>query len=209
MWTNYSKGMRNYCGHILPEGLIKNQILDDVKLTPTTKSDLHDELISAADVISSGLMSQEDWNTCEGYAYALFRHGQAVAREKGLILVDTKYEFGKDSDGVIRVVDEIHTPDSSRYWIAATYEQNMAAAQEPDNIDKEFLRKWFTQRCDPYRDAVLPEAPASLVAELSRRYLMSYEVLTAQPFSAAASSKQTASEAVAAWFLSNDRVAVA
>lgn len=205
MWTNYNKGVRNYCGHVLPEGLIKNQVLDDIKLTPTTKSDLHDELISAEDVISTGLMTQEDWNICAFYAHALFRYGQAVAKEKGLILVDTKYEFGKDSEGVIRVVDEIHTPDSSRYWIAATYEQNMAAAQEPDNIDKEFLRKWFTQRCDPYHDAVLPEAPASLVTELSRRYLISFEVLTELSFAEAAYSSQTASDAVAAWF-DSDRV---
>jgi phosphoribosylaminoimidazole-succinocarboxamide synthase len=89
--------MRNYCGHILPDGLIKNQILDDIKLTPTTKSDLHDELISAVDVVSTRLMTQNDWDICARYAHALFRYGQAVAMEQGLILVDTKYEFGSDS----------------------------------------------------------------------------------------------------------------
>eukprot|EP01041_Mallomonas_annulata_P006195 gene6195-12549_t len=182
MWTNYAKGVRDYCGHLLPEGLIKNQKLDSNKLTPTTKDDTHDELISEAEIISSGRMTQEDYNLCKTYAHAIFSYGQKVALEKGLILVDTKYEFGKDSEGNILLIDEIQTPDSSRYWIADTYETRMASGQEPDNIDKEFLRKWYVGHCDPYKDEILPEAPPDLVNELSRRYIMIYEIMTGSRF---------------------------
>lgn len=182
MWTNYAKGVRDYCGHLLSEGLIKNQKLDENKLTPTTKDDKHDELISEEEIVRSGRMTQDDFDICKQYAHQLFTHGQKVAFEKGLILVDTKYEFGKDANGTILLVDEIQTPDSSRYWIADTYEARMLARQEPDNIDKEFLRKWYVAHCDPYSDAVLPAAPAELVNELSRRYIMLYEVMTGTRF---------------------------
>jgi phosphoribosylaminoimidazole-succinocarboxamide synthase len=129
MWTNYAKGVRNYCGHMLLDGLIKNQKLDAIKLTPTTKDDVHDELISAGEVVSSGRMSQQDWDVCASYAHKLFAFGQEKSLEKGLILVDTKYEFGKDDEGNIFLIDEIQTPDSSRYWIADTYEARMAAGE--------------------------------------------------------------------------------
>eukprot|EP01038_Epipyxis_sp_PR26KG_P017445 gene17445-24129_t len=127
MWTNYAKGVRNYCGHILADGLIKNSKLSENKLTPTTKDDIHDELISAEDILSRNIMSPEDWEVCSNYAHRLFEFSQQVAASKGLILVDTKYEFGKDSDGNIVLVDEIQTPDSSRYWVQQTYEARMAA----------------------------------------------------------------------------------
>ena len=129
MWTNYSKGVRNYCGHLLTEGLIKNQKLDDILLTPTTKDDIHDELISALEVVSSGRMTQAEWDICADYSHKLFAFGQSKALDKGLILVDTKYEFGKDVDGNILLIDEIQTPDSSRYWIADSFESRMAAGQ--------------------------------------------------------------------------------
>ena len=126
MWTNYAQGKRSYCGHQLADGLIKNQKLDANLLTPTSKSDEHDALISAEEIVSSGLMSQDAWNTCAEYAHKLFAHGQEVARSRGLILVDTKYEFGVSStDGAVLLVDELHTPDSSRYWVAETYDQRM------------------------------------------------------------------------------------
>ena len=112
-----------YCGHALPDGLKKNQKMDENKLTPTTKDDTHDELISAEEVVSTGRMTQADWDTCSDYSHKLFTFGQMKALEKGLILVDTKYEFGKDSNGQIVLVDEIQTPDSSRYWIADSYEE--------------------------------------------------------------------------------------
>ena len=181
IWKNYSAGMRNYCGHDLPDGLVKNQILPEILLTPTTK-DEHDELTSAEEIIATGRMSSEDWKVCAKYAMELFVYSQKKAAEKGLILVDTKYEFGKDSNGNILLIDEIQTPDSSRYWVADTYQERMTNGEEPENIDKEFLRKWFVSQCDPYKAEVLPDAPAELVNELSRRYIMIYELLTGNDF---------------------------
>ena len=108
--------------------------------------------------------------------------GQEVAAKKGLILVDTKYEFGTDEGGKLYLIDEIHTPDSSRYWQIEGYDERMAAGEEPKSFDKEFLRLWFKENCDPYKDAVLPEAPQELVEELSRRYIRMYEQLTGSSF---------------------------
>jgi phosphoribosylaminoimidazole-succinocarboxamide synthase len=181
-WMNYKDGVREFCGNTLPEGLVKNQKFDTPIVTPTTKADDHDESISAKEIVSRGLMSQEDWDYVSGKALELFKFGQAQAAKNGLILVDTKYEFGKDADGKILLIDEIHTPDSSRYWIAESYEDRMAKGEEPENIDKEFLRLWFRDNCDPYNDAELPPAPDELVTELSRRYIMLYEVITGQKF---------------------------
>jgi phosphoribosylaminoimidazole-succinocarboxamide synthase len=181
LWTHYHQGERYYCGHHLPEGLEKNQRLQSPLLTPTTK-DEHDLPIAAADIVSQGFMSQSDWDTASAMALKLYEFGVGVAAEHGLILVDTKYEFGKDADGNIVLVDEIHTPDSSRYWLAASYEARMAQQMEPENIDKEFLRLWFVQHCDPYKDAILPEAPEDLVLTLGARYIQLYEMITNQSF---------------------------
>ncbi|KAJ8599939.1 hypothetical protein CTAYLR_002807 [Chrysophaeum taylorii] len=182
MWTHYKNGARTYCGIALPEGMVKNQKLDPVVVTPTTKDRARDEPISPADIIASGRMTQADWDFCAATALDIFRRGQEVAAARGLILVDTKYEFGKTTDGRILLVDELHTPDSSRYWLAASYEQRHAAGLEPENVDKEFLRLWYRDRCDPYEDATIPEAPADLVCELSRRYILLYELITGQKF---------------------------
>lgn len=182
IWTNYSKGVRNYCGFTLPENLKKNQKLEISLLTPTTKDDTHDELISAEEIVKSGRMTQSDWDVCANYAYKIFAFSQDKALERGLILVDTKYEFGKDEDGNILLIDEIQTPDSSRYWIAETYEERFMKNEEPDNVDKELLRRWYAANCDPYNDAVLPVAPEQLINELSRRYIMLYEVITGEVF---------------------------
>jgi len=127
-------------------------------------------------------MSQAHWDAVSTAALALFAAGQAAAAERGLILVDTKYEFGLDASGQVLLIDEVHTPDSSRFWLAASYAQRHGEGMEPESVDKEFLRLWFAKRCDPYADVVLPEAPAELVAELSRRYVMLYETLTGLPF---------------------------
>ena len=181
-WVNYENGMREYCGNTLPEGLKKNQKFDEPICTPTTKSDEHDRLISPSEIISEGLMTQAEWDYVSGKALDLFKFGQKVAAEHGLILVDTKYEFGKDIDGNILLIDEIHTPDSSRYWLAGSYEERFAKNEEPENIDKELLRLWFTKNCDPYNDAELPPAPEELVIELSRRYIQLYEMITGQKF---------------------------
>ncbi len=181
-WVNYQNGMREYCGNTLPDGLKKNQKLDHPLVTPTTKSDEHDRLISPAEIVSEGLMAQTDWDYVSSKALELFIFGQTIAAEHDLILVDTKYEFGKDANGQITLIDEIHTPDSSRYWLAGSYAERFAAGQEPENIDKEFLRLWFTKNCDPYNDKKLPAAPDELVIELSRRYIQLYEMITGEKF---------------------------
>ena len=178
LWTVYKSGDREYCGNKLPEGLIKNQKLDSNMLTPTTKDDYHDRPISPDEIVKDGWMKKRDWDYCSKKALELFSFGQELASKNGMILVDTKYEMGLDSDGNITLIDEIHTPDSSRYWLANTYEQRMADGEEPENIDKEFLRLWFVDNCDPYNDKVLPTAPEELVVELSRRYIYLYETIT-------------------------------
>lgn len=183
IWKNYQDGVRNYCGHKLPEGMSKNQKLPQNLLTPTTKEEEHDRPISPADIVAENWMTQEDLDVCGKAALEIFALGQEIASQHGLILVDTKYEFGKDLEtGEIRLIDEVHTPDSSRYWLASTYEQKMAQGQEPDNIDKEFLRLWFREHCDPYKDKVIPDAPRNLVLELARRYITLYEMITWKDF---------------------------
>lgn len=182
LWTVYKNGDRNYCGNELPEGLVKNQKLAANLITPTTKEEDHDRPIAPPEIVSEGWMSEADWTRCRDIAFELFAFGQKKAAEHGLILVDTKYEMGRDADGNILLIDEIHTPDSSRYWLADSYEERLAAGQEPENIDKEFLRLWFKDNCDPYKDAELPEAPDDLVIELSRRYVHLYEKITGQSF---------------------------
>lgn len=178
LWTVYNKDNRTYCGNDLPEGLVKNQKLTANMLTPTTKEEHHDRPIAPDEIVSEGWMTQEDWDYCSQKALELFAFGQKKAAENGIILVDTKYEMGRDAEGTIRLIDEIHTPDSSRYWISKTYDERMTAGQEPQNVDKEFLRLWFVDNCDPYNDETLPEAPEELVAELSSRYVYLYETIT-------------------------------
>ena len=182
LWTVYNNGDREYCGNALQEGLFKNQALDTNMLTPTTKEEHHDRPIAPDEIISEGWMTQKDWDYCSQMALELFAFGQDKAIQNGMILVDTKYEMGRDKDGIIRLIDEIHTPDSSRYWVANTYDERMSAGQEPQNIDKEFLRLWFVDNCDPYNDEVLPDAPEELVAELSSRYIYLYETIVGESF---------------------------
>jgi phosphoribosylaminoimidazole-succinocarboxamide synthase len=181
LWTHYNNGAREYCGNVLPEGLVKNQRLQKPLLTPTTK-DEHDRPISPEAIVSEGFMSQEDYDKTAAAAMRLYQFGVEVAARHGLILVDTKYEFGKDAAGNIVLVDEIHTPDSSRYWLTSSYAERLASKQEPENIDKEFLRLWFIKNCDPYNDAVLPPAPPELVTTLSGRYIQLYEMITGNTF---------------------------
>jgi phosphoribosylaminoimidazole-succinocarboxamide synthase len=188
LWTVYQDGLRQYCGNDIPDGLVKNQKLPANILTPTTKGE-HDRPISPDEIVSENWMAADDWEQCSRFAQELFAFGQAKAAEHGLILVDTKYEMGCDENGDICLIDEIHTPDSSRYWIADTYERRMREGQEPDNVDKEFLRLWFRENCDPYKDAVLPPAPDDLVSELSRRYIYLYEKITGQTFDFADASE--------------------
>ena len=182
IWTNYSKGVRDYCGNILPENMVKNQEFPEPILTPTTKSDEHDELISGTEIVKKGFMTQEEWNYCYQKSIELFSFAQKKSLENGLILVDTKLEFGKDSDGNIVLADEIFTPDSSRYWLADSYEQRFTDKKEPENIDKEFLRLWFVDNCDPYNDKILPTPPEDLIVELSYRYIRLFEMITGTKF---------------------------
>ena len=127
-------------------------------------------------------MTKAQWDECRGKALAIFARGQEIAASRGLVLVDTKFEFGLADDGSCVLIDEVLTPDSSRYWLAHSYEARHAAGQEPENIDKEFLRLWYRERCDPYKDEVIPAAPDELVCELSRRYILLYELITGGTF---------------------------
>lgn len=181
-WTLYKKGGREMCGNILPDGMVKNQKLAKPIITPTTKAE-HDANISPKEIVERGILDQKTWDQMAKIVLALFERGTKIAAEHGLILVDTKYEFGRDKNGEIILIDEVHTPDSSRYWLAGSYLDRMASGKEPENIDKEFLRLWFNEHSDPYKDAILPEAPADLVEELSFRYIKLYEMITGKEFS--------------------------
>jgi len=181
-WTQYNKGIRNICGNVLPDGMVKNQKFENPLLTPTTKAEDHDESISTEEIVSRGIIDESMWKKLEQIVFQLFEFGTKKAAEHGLILVDTKYELGLDDDGNITLIDEIHTPDSSRYWIEDTYEERIKNGQEPENIDKEFLRLWFKEHCDPYKDEVLPKAPDDLIVELSSRYIKLYEMITGKTF---------------------------
>ncbi len=182
LWTQYQKGVRRYCGVNLPEGLKKNQPLDAPIITPTTKEKEHDRPISPTEIVAEGWMSEADWLYARNAALKLFERGSDIAAQHGLILVDTKYEFAKDKQGQIILVDELHTPDSSRYWLAESYQERFKQGLEPENIDKEFLRLWFIGHCDPYNDKTLPEAPKDLVVALAARYIQLYEMITGQAF---------------------------
>jgi phosphoribosylaminoimidazole-succinocarboxamide synthase len=182
IWTQYQNGVRNYCGHALPEGMKKNEQLAKNIVTPTTKETTHDRPITAQEIVAEGWLTAQQWEFTSAKALALFEFGQKVAAERGLILVDTKYEFGVASDGEILLIDEIHTPDSSRYWLADSYAERLAAGHEPNMIDKEFFRLWFRERCDPYKDTVLPTPPDDLIAELAARYIQLFEKITGTAF---------------------------
>ena len=182
IWTRYQKGMRDFGGITLPDGMKKNMKMPKPIFDPTTKEDAPDRAITPEQMIEEGLITKELLDEVRETATKLFLRGQEVAAKKGLILVDTKYEFGTDENGKLFLIDEIHTPDSSRYWQIEGYDDAMANGKEPKSFDKEFLRLLFKENCDPYKDAVLPEAPGELVEELSRRYIRMYEQLTGSSF---------------------------
>lgn len=180
LWTHYSKGVRDFGNFTLPDGMKKNQKLDTPVFTPSTKEEAHDRTLSPDELVTEGIVSRELLDQVEEVSRALFTYGQDYARSRGLILVDTKYEFGLDEHDKLMLIDEIHTPDSSRYWRATSYEERFAGGQEPEYFDKEFLRLWFIDHCDPYNDATLPEAPEDMVMELSRRYQTIFTELTGE-----------------------------
>ena len=181
--TLYKKGQRSMYGHTLPDGLRDNERLPQPIITPTSKAfDAgHDEPLTPDEILDQGLLTAAQWAAVSTYALALFARGQRMAAERGLILVDTKYEFGLDAEGQIILADEIHTPDSSRYWIAESYAARFAAGERPDSFDKDFVRSWVAARCDPYVDPI-PEIPADLIEGASKVYVEAFERITGQTF---------------------------
>lgn len=181
--TRYQAGQRTMYGVTLPEGMRANQRLEQAILTPTSKAfdGGHDEPLTPDEILDRKLLTKAQWDELSATALALFARGQRIAAERGLILADTKYEFGVDGDGKILLADEIHTPDSSRYWRAATYQATFEAGQRPDSFDKDVVRAWVTARCDPYADPI-PEIPEALILETSAVYVEAYETITGQAF---------------------------
>ncbi len=183
LWYRYSQGERTIYGIDFPDGLHKNDALPEPVITPTTKArdGGHDERITSAEVVAQELVTAEHWEQVCAAAVAVFQRGQEIARKGGLILVDTKYEFGLSPEGEVTLIDEVHTPDSSRFWLADTYEQRIAAGQEPDNFDKEFIRLYYAAR--GYRGEGEPfPLPSDLAVQAAVRYIRTYELLTGQPF---------------------------
>jgi phosphoribosylaminoimidazole-succinocarboxamide synthase len=181
--TLYKAGQREMYGLRLPDGLRDNQRLPHPILTPTSKAfdGAHDAPLTPAEIVSRGLATAAQWAQLSDYALALFACGQTMAAQSGLILVDTKYEFGTDADGRIVLADEIHTPDSSRYWRADSYATRFAAGERPESFDKDFVRNWVAARCDPYRDAI-PAIPEDLVLATAAIYIQAFETITGQTF---------------------------
>ncbi len=183
LWYRYSLGEREIYGYRFPEGLQKNQMLPEPIITPTTKGGItgHDERLTCAEVVEKGFLDAPTWDQVQAAALAIFKRGQAVAQRAGLILVDTKYEFGRAPDGRVILIDEVHTPDSSRFWKADSYAERFAAGQEPENFDKEFVRLAYAER--GYRgDGPIPDMPDDLWVGASERYIQIYEMLTQQTF---------------------------
>ncbi len=182
-WREYKSGKRSLCGIPLPENMREHQKLPHPIITPSTKaSEGHDLDVSREEIISSGLVSAEDYILLEKYTYALFERGTKMAAEKGLILVDTKYEFGK-KDGKVYLIDEIHTPDSSRYFYSEGYEERFKKGEEQRQLSKEFVRQWLIERNFQGKEGqVVPEMPDAFVKEVSDRYIELYEHITGERF---------------------------
>jgi len=183
IWTAYERGERQYCGHTLPEGLKKHERLPVPLLTPTTKAPQgeHDELTSRDELLARAVVSEETYDSAAGIAAKLFAEGQRWAEERGLILVDTKYEMGLDADGQIVVIDEIHTPDSSRYWYRDAYDRAMSQGGDPKALDKEYVRRWLQEH--GYRgEGPIPEIPVEVRCEAARRYIEAFETITGRAF---------------------------
>jgi phosphoribosylaminoimidazole-succinocarboxamide synthase len=177
----YKKGSREMYGHRLPDGLRDNQKLPQTIITPTTKAEQgdHDAPLSGEEIVTRKLLTEKQWREVSEKALALFACGREVAARRGLILVDTKYEFGFDEKGATVLADEVHTPDSSRYWLSASYQARFAAGEPPDTLDKDFIRRWVAARCDPYKDSI-PEIPREVILEAAGKYVDVYQQLTGQ-----------------------------
>lgn len=179
----YKQGQRRMYGAAFPDGMRDNEKLPQPIITPTSKGDhgAHDEPLTAAGIVEKGLLTQKQWDQVSVYALALFKRGQEVAAKQGLILADTKYEFGFDAEGQVVLADEIHTPDSSRYWLAESYPARFAAGEKPESMDKDFIRNWVVARCDPYKDKI-PEIPRDVVMQAAGVYIKAFETITGQSF---------------------------
>jgi phosphoribosylaminoimidazole-succinocarboxamide synthase len=182
-WREYRSGKRTLCGVPMPDGLKEHDRLPEPIITPTTKAaEGHDEDISREEILASGLVSEEDYSLMEDYTRKLFKRGTEMAADKGLILVDTKYEFGK-KDGKIILIDEIHTPDSSRYFYAEGYEERQAQGVQQKQLSKEFVRQWLISHDFQGKEGqVVPEMPDAFVEEVSERYIELYEHITGEKF---------------------------
>ena len=184
-WREYKEGKRTLCGVALPEGLRENDRLPQPIITPTTKEDIgaHDEDISREDIIKHGLVSKEDYEMLEKYTFALFQRGQEIAGKRGLILVDTKYEFGKDKNGVITLIDEIHTPDSSRYFYADGYAERQEKGEAQKQLSKEFVREWLMENGFQGKEGQkVPLMTPKIVNGISERYIELYEHIMGEKF---------------------------
>ena len=185
LWYRYSLGERNIYGYNFPEELQKNARLPEPIITPTTKGGVtgHDERLTCAEVVERGLLDAKTWDQVQAAALAVFNRGQEVANKAGMILVDTKYEFGRAADGSVVLIDEVHTPDSSRFWKADSYDDRFATGEDPENFDKEFVRIAYAGK--GYRgDGDVPVMPAELWSSASERYITIYELLTGKTFEA-------------------------
>ncbi len=182
-WREYKAGKRMLCGVPMPEGMVENQMFDKPIITPTTKEDIgHDEDISREDILKNGLVTEEDYNQLEKYTYALFEQGTKMAADKGLILVDTKYEFGK-KDGKIYLIDEIHTPDSSRYFYAKGYEERLANGEAQKQLSKEFVREWLMANNFQGKEGQsIPTMSTDFISSVSERYIELFESITGDKF---------------------------
>ncbi len=181
----YASGKRMLCGVELPEGLKENDKLPQPIITPSTKADngAHDEDISREDILAKGIVSEEDYLILENYTYALYQRGTHIAASRGLILVDTKYEFGKTKDGKIVLIDEIHTPDSSRYFYKEGYEERQESGQEQKQLSKEFVRRWLIENGFQGKDGQqIPDMSDEYIASVSERYIELYENILGEPF---------------------------
>ncbi|MBK7578816.1 MAG: phosphoribosylaminoimidazolesuccinocarboxamide synthase [Myxococcales bacterium] len=183
IWIHYETGAREFCGHRLPDGMKKHQRLPEPILTPSTKAEKggHDVSASRAEILRISGIAPADFDAAAAMAQALFAAGQRICAERGLILVDTKYELGKTRDGRIVVIDEIHTPDSSRFWRANSYEERFSSGNDPESFDKEYLRRWLSER-GFVGDGPIPEIPDDIRVEATRRYIEAVETITGEAF---------------------------
>ena len=183
-WREYRSGKRMLCGVPMPDGMVENQKFEEPILTPTTKADVgHDEDISREEILAQGLVSEADYILLEKYTRELFQRGTEMAAEKGLILVDTKYEFGKDANGVITLIDEIHTPDSSRYFYIEGYAEKLAAGEQQKQLSKEFVRQWLIENGFQGKDGQeIPHMSEEFCTSVSERYIELFEHITGDKF---------------------------